>query len=1019
MLQQSEHAGKESMVQLLNDGISTSMVQNLLGSDTLGAVTGMDGPLQDLIKSFTTRMPDQFDIGMNAIGVSPMRNNNYSPSVADQNLEEIGFEIATDATTRTAESPSRVDVDDSGYASSDSSNYDVYSDDEDYNNGCIDLGEDNSHSENQTLDGSEETNVDIEHVPNAYEQLLSQIDGDSRPVNEEQEIEDCECIAGNPFMHVMTDLKEGDDDTITTWKKRTIHPKGEKRPDCRVTKQMGPIEIALRNAPYRKTKYIFKPVLGITFDSEPEAFNFYNLYSWEVGFGIKRSTLKRNGDLTMTKRDLRCLCDGTPVEGQYKSKKTGCKAMIRLLRSKDDGWFISKHVAEHNHELTETCGQTNEWKSHRDLEPSAIDMIRHLRENNVSLTKVHCIMGSILGSMDNIPVSKRYMRGVCRRIAKDQMDDDWQKVLDTFREIRKQDEGFQFSVKLDKEKKNITHLLWINGKSRHQYQYFGDVVTFDTTYCTNLYKMPFGLFVGVNNHFQTTIFGGVFMRDETIPSFEWVFEEFLSMMGGKLPQTIFTDQCAAMAAALSKVWKGAKHLLCKWHIFKDARTKLGPIYKWGSPFRKLFHKIINDMLTVDEFERAWAYMLDLYNLHDNEYLENIYKKREKWAKLYFRDSFCARMASTQRSESANHMLKRFVPRNCSMNRFVVQFNKLLFDRNNAEDQAEFDTKIFKNVRDQAWPVEEHAMKFYTAAAYGLLRKEIGKSTHYLAIERVEKKEYDVVCAKPRKKHPWGREKYVVTVINDGESYDCECGLYQNFGMLCSHVLRVFCQLGVCEIPKAHIHKRWTRSARDVLPDNLKGYQKDTLCMKSMTFRHSYLYVNAMAVVQDGNKDLGAFEIVSKYLKKAQKKLREYFKAKENLTSSGTNGLNRGLFMQGDYYTTESDTGADSGYETQERPMNSYGAAGSCAGMSDSELLRMKAPVVNRRVGRPKQNRFKGMQDYYSKKQKRKYNEFNTIDGDNSKKKRALPRCRECQILGHTATQCRKKEVDLTTKLPEF
>lgn len=28
-----------------------------------------------------------------------------------------------------------------------------------------------------------------------------------------------------------------------------------------------------------------------------------------------------------------------------------------------------------------------------------------------------------------------------------------------------------------------------------------------------------------------------------------------------------------------------------------------------------------------------------------------------------------------------------------MNRFVVQFNKFLFDRNRAEDSAEFDTKI--------------------------------------------------------------------------------------------------------------------------------------------------------------------------------------------------------------------------------------------------------------------------------------------------------------------------------------
>jgi hypothetical protein len=52
--------------------------------------------------------------------------------------------------------------------------------------------------------------------------------------------------------------------------------------------------------------------------------------------------------------------------------------------------------------------------------------------------------------------------------------------------------------------------------------------------------MPFGLFVGVNNHFQTTIFGGVFMKQETTNSFSWVFAEFASLMGGKAPQTIFT-----------------------------------------------------------------------------------------------------------------------------------------------------------------------------------------------------------------------------------------------------------------------------------------------------------------------------------------------------------------------------------------------------------------------------------------------------------------------------------------------
>ncbi|KAF8780664.1 hypothetical protein HU200_001267 [Digitaria exilis] len=40
------------------------------------------------------------------------------------------------------------------------------------------------------------------------------------------------------------------------------------------------------------------------------------------------------------------------------------------------------------------------------------------------------------------------------------------------------------------------------------------------------------------------------------------------------------------------------------------------------------------------------------------------------------------------------MPKRFVPRNCSMNKFVLQFNKLLFDCNRSEDTTEFDTKLY-------------------------------------------------------------------------------------------------------------------------------------------------------------------------------------------------------------------------------------------------------------------------------------------------------------------------------------
>jgi hypothetical protein len=98
------------------------------------------------------------------------------------------------------------------------------------------------------------------------------------------------------------------------------------------------------------------------------------------------------------------------------------------------------------------------------------------------------------------------------------------------------------------------------------------------------------------------------------------------------------------------------------------------------------------MLTIDEFEKAWDDLVKRYGLEENEFMKRTYAKREKWAKPWARDTFCARMASTQRSESANSVLKKVIPRNSSMNRFVEQYRKLLFLRTTAEQKAEHQTK---------------------------------------------------------------------------------------------------------------------------------------------------------------------------------------------------------------------------------------------------------------------------------------------------------------------------------------
>ena len=51
------------------------------------------------------------------------------------------------------------------------------------------------------------------------------------------------------------------------------------------------------------------------------------------------------------------------------------------------------------------------------------------------------------------------------------------------------------------------------------YQYFGDVETFDTTYKTNKYDMPFAPFTRLYHHCQSILFGCALLQDETKQTF--------------------------------------------------------------------------------------------------------------------------------------------------------------------------------------------------------------------------------------------------------------------------------------------------------------------------------------------------------------------------------------------------------------------------------------------------------------------------------------------------------------------
>ncbi|XP_059454921.1 protein FAR-RED IMPAIRED RESPONSE 1-like [Corylus avellana] len=90
-------------------------------------------------------------------------------------------------------------------------------------------------------------------------------------------------------------------------------------------------------------------------------------------------------------------------------------------------------------------------------------------------------------------------------------------LLDYFTRMQLVNDGFYFQMDLDGESK-LRNVFWADARSRASYEDFGDIVTFDTTYLTNKYGMPFAPFVGVNHHGQSILFGQDYYQFDGIKS---------------------------------------------------------------------------------------------------------------------------------------------------------------------------------------------------------------------------------------------------------------------------------------------------------------------------------------------------------------------------------------------------------------------------------------------------------------------------------------------------------------------
>jgi hypothetical protein len=613
-----------------------------------------------------------------------------------------------------------------------------------------------------------------------------------------------------------------------------------------------------------------KPEIGMTFKTREEGQNFFNTYSFAAGFSVaivsayRTTSKKRNNEIIRV--TMKCNKYGKNSEeetdqmvAQRQSTviaKTDCK--VEMIISERGGiWTIKTLYLEHNHSLDP---HSRFFRSHAYMTKEEKAMIRSLKQSNIPTRQIVSVLAHLRGGSDQLPYNKKKVSNYSTSINRELNNSDMMEVLSFFSKKQAEDPRFYSSFDLDSDNK-VKSVFWADAKARSFYEMCGDCISFDTTFLTNKYNLPFAPIVGISPHGNTYLFACALIGNEKAETFRWVFLEFLSAMGGKHPQTIITDQDAAMQKAIQKVFPNTVHRSCLFHVTSKAEDHLHPTFRANEGLYEEFYDIINNSLTIEEFEMLWQQMVDMYQVGNLKHFQDLWASRKKWVPVYFKTNFLPFLQTTARSEGTNSLFKKGVGATYSMTSFLREYQRIMDSIHSKEAESEHNA-IHKKVREKKfitkYYIERQAHDFYNIYIFRKFQKLLNDVTRLQIKEEKKEELYLVYQAKnyPIKEH---RERvYVVEVEMSNDCYNCVCCKFQKDGLLCSHILKVMLYQNIERIPEKYFIDRWRKNHKRAIPKTPTEKVAD-----NDTLRYNVLARKLVHTASKGSKSKRKYEFLLK------------------------------------------------------------------------------------------------------------------------------------------------------------
>uniref|UniRef100_A0A2N9IE97 Protein FAR1-RELATED SEQUENCE n=1 Tax=Fagus sylvatica TaxID=28930 RepID=A0A2N9IE97_FAGSY len=326
---------------------------------------------------------------------------------------------------------------------------------------------------------------------------------------------------------------------------------------------------------------------------------------------------------------------------------------------------------------------------------------RLLINDNAGVRINSSIKASIVeaGGYENVTYNQRDVRNFLEKERRLKCKEgDGQALHDYFVRMQAKNSNFYHALDLDDELR-VRNVFWVDARSRAAYESFNDVITFDTTYLTNKYDMPFAPFIGINHHGNGC-------------------KVCVTLLQKPLSRT----NVQAMRRAIEIVFPETVHRWCIWHITMKLPVKLAGLEAYQD-IKHYLLKAVHDSMTVEEFEEKWNHTITLHHLEENEWLAKLYEERERWVPAFLNSNFFAGMSSTQRSESMNAFFDGYLHSSTTLKVFVEQFENAM--RNKVEKEILSDFECFKGKLEcsSSSPMEKQFQEAYTHEIFKRIEDE--------------------------------------------------------------------------------------------------------------------------------------------------------------------------------------------------------------------------------------------------------------------------------------------------------